>query len=99
MASSSKILSTVGPEMETVFLPLGNLKASWEGFPNGSAGKESACKAGDMGDVGLILGSGRSSGGGNGNPFQYSCLENPMDGGAWRAAVHGVAKSWTPLSD
>ena len=99
MAASSKILSTVGPEIETVFLPLGNLKASWEGFPSGSAGKESACKAGDTGDVGSIPGSGRSPGGGNGNPLQYSCLENPMDGGAWRAAVHGVAKSWTPMSD
>ena len=44
-------------------------------------------------------GSGRSPGEGNGNPLQYSCLENPMDGGAWRATVHGVAKSWTWLSD
>ena len=44
-----------------------------------------------------IPGSGRSPGGGNGNPLQYSCLENPMDGGAWRAAVHGVAKSQTRL--
>ena len=45
-------------------------------------GKESACNAGDTGDMGLIPGSGRSPGGGNGNPFQYSCLENPMDKGA-----------------
>ena len=51
--------------------------------------------AGDTGDVGLIPGSGRSPGGGNGNPLQYSCLENPMDRGAWWAIVHGVAKSWT----
>ena len=49
MASSFNFLSTVGPEIETVFLPLGNLEASWEGFPNGSAGKESTCKAGDIG--------------------------------------------------
>ena len=49
--------------------------------------------AGDAGDMGLIPGWGRSSGGGNGNPFQYSCLENPRDGGAWWAAVYGVAKS------
>ena len=49
------------------------------GFPGGSDGKVSACNAGDLG---LIPGSGRSSGDGNGNPLQYSCLENPMDGGA-----------------
>ena len=53
----------------------------------------------DIGDVGLILGLGRSPGGGHGNPLQYSCLENPMDRGAWWAAVHRVAKSWTRLSD
>ena len=50
------------------------------------------------GDLGLIPGSERSPGGGNGNPVQYSCLENPMDRGAWRATVHGVAKSQTQLS-
>ena len=48
-------------------------------------------------DMGSILGSGRSSGGGNGNPLPYSCLEKPMYRGAWRATVHGAAKSWTPL--
>ena len=47
----------------------------------------------DIGDVGLILGSGRALGGEHGNPLQYSCLENPMDRGAWRATVHRVAKS------
>ena len=56
----------------------------------------SAC---NVGDLGLIPGSGRSPGEGNGNPLQYSCLENPMDGGAWLATVHGVAKSQTRLSD
>ena len=56
----------------------------------------SAC---NVGDLGLIPGSGRSPGEGNGNPLQYSCLENPMDGGAWWATVHGVAESWTRLSD
>ena len=61
---------------------------------SGSEVKASACNAGDLG---LISGSGRSPGGGNGNPLQYSCLENPMDGGAWWATVHGVAKSWTWL--
>ena len=56
----------------------------------------SACNAGDLGS---IPGLGRSPGDGNGDPLQYSCLENPMDGGAWQATVHGVAKSWTRLSD
>ena len=51
------------------------------------------------GDVGLIPGLGRAPGEGNGNPLQYPCLENPMDGGAWWATVHGVAKSWTQLSE
>ena len=65
-------------------------------FPGGSEFKASACNAGDLGS---IPGSGRSPGKGNGNPPKYSCLENPMDGGAWWATVHGVAKSWTRLSD
>ena len=52
-----------------------------------------------MGDLGSIPGSGRSPGEGNGNPLQYSCLENFMDGGAWWATVHGVAKSQTRLSN
>ena len=53
----------------------------------------------NAGDPGSIPGSGRSPGEGNGNPLQYSCLENPMDGEAWWATIHGVAKSWTRLSD
>ena len=61
------------------------------------SGKESTCNAGDTGDVGSLPGLEGSPGGGNGNPLQYSCLENPMDRGAWRATVHGVAKSWTWL--
>ena len=61
------------------------------GFPDGSDGKASVHNAGDPGSIPR---SGRSSGEGNGNPLQYSCLENPMDGGAWWATVHGVAKSW-----
>ena len=52
-----------------------------------------SANAGDIRDMGLIPGSGRSSGGGHGNTLQYSCLENSMDGGAWRATVHGVTKS------
>ena len=62
----------------------------------GSEVKASAC---NVGDLGLIPGSGRSPGEGNGNPLQYSCLENPMDGEAWWATVHGVAKNRTRLSD
>ena len=53
----------------------------------------------NAGNLGSIPESGRSPGEGNGNPLQYSCLENPMDGGAWEAAVHGVTESWTQLSD
>ena len=66
------------------------------GFPGGSEVKASAC---NVGDLGSIPGSGTSPGEGNGNPLQYACLGNPMDGGAWWAAVHGVAKSRTRLSD
>ena len=60
------------------------------GFPSGLVGKESACSAGDLGS---LPESGRSPGEGNGNPLQYSCLQNPMDRGAWQATVHGVAES------
>ena len=60
------------------------------GFLGGSDGKESAYNAGDLG---LIPGLGKSSGEGNGNLLQCSCLDNPMDGGAWRATVHGIAES------
>ena len=62
------------------------------GFPGDSDSKESTCKAGDLVS---IPGLGKSPGDGNGNPLQYSCLENPMDRGAWWATVHGVAKSRT----
>ena len=55
--------------------------------------KHPPANAGDIRDVGLIPGSGRSPGGGHGNPLQYSCLESPTDRGAWQAAVHGVAES------
>ena len=60
------------------------------GFPGGSDGKESAC---DAGNVGSIPGSGRSPGEGNGNPLQYSCLENSVDRGAWQPTVHGITES------
>ena len=61
--------------------------------------KNLLANAGDIKDVGLIPGLGRSPGEGNGTPLQYSCLENPMEGGDWWATVHGVTKSQTRLSD
>ena len=66
----------------------------WD-FPNGSDIKESACNAGDSGSIPV---SGRSPGEENGNLLQYSCLKNPMDGGACQPTVHGIAKSQTQLS-
>ena len=66
------------------------------GFPGGSEVKASACNAGDLSS---ITGLGRSPGEGNGNPLQYSCLKNPMDGGAWWATVHRITKNRTRLSD
>ena len=66
------------------------------GFPGGSDSEESAC---NVGDLDLIPGLGRSPGEVNDYPFKYSCLENPMDRGAWRGTVHGVAKSQTQFSD
>ena len=71
-------------EYEETWLPLG--------FPCGSDSKESACNAGNPGSM---PGLGRSAREGNGYPLQYSCLENPMDRGAWQATVHGVAKTQT----
>ena len=62
------------------------------GYPGASDGEDSACNAGDLG---LIPGSGRPPGEGNGNPLQYSCLDKSMDRGAWQAAACGVTKSWT----
>ena len=65
-----------------------------ESFPGDSVVKTLSANAGDTGDSDLIPGSGRSPGGGKGNPLQYSCVENYMDREAWQAEVHGVAKSW-----
>ena len=67
------------------------------GLPWRLSGKESTCNAEDAGDVGLIPGLGRFPGGGHDNTLPYSCLENPMDRGAWWAMVCGVSKSWTQL--
>ena len=68
-----------------------------QGFPGGTANKGSTCNAGDPGDAGSISEWGSSPRGGHGNPFQYSCLENPKDRGAWQATVHGVANCRTRL--
>ena len=65
-------------------------------FPCGSDGSKSACNAGDAGS---IPGLGRSPGEGNGNPLQYSCLENSMDRGSWWSTAYGVTKNWTQLRD
>ena len=89
LSSLSQALSPLLP----LLVPLGwPPLLFWVGFPGGSDSNESACNAGDPGS---IPGSGRSPGGGHGNPLQYSCLENPMDRGAWWATVHGVANSRT----
>ena len=69
-----------------------NLSASTLTLPGGSVVKNPSANGRDADS---IPGSGESPGGGNGNPLKYSCLENPMDGGAWWAIVHGVTKSWT----
>ena len=89
-------------EVTYLTLPLVNYSICLSVFgvlPQWLSGKESACNAEDTGDIGLIPGSGRSPGGGNDNPLQCSCLENPMDGGAWQATVIGVTKSQTWLSN
>ena len=65
------------------------------GFPGGSEGEKSACNEGDLGSIPVSV---RSPSEGNGYPLQYSCLENPMDRGAWWATVHGATKSWTQPS-
>ena len=74
--------------------PFGNL-----GFPGSAWLKNPPANAGDSRVAGVIPGLGRPPGEGNGNPLQYSYLENSMDRGTWRAIVHRVAKSWTRLSD
>ena len=78
-----------------------DMLSGW-GIPGGTSGKEPACQfanAGDVRDASSIPGLGRSPGEGNGTPLQYSCLENPVDRGAWKAAVDGVAEGRTRLSD
>ena len=71
----------------------GNKHTQIKDFPGGTMVMNLLANAGDTRDAGLIPGLGRSPGEGNGNPLQYSCLENPMDRGAWRATVHGVTEA------
>ena len=85
-------------DAEYHFLCLLDICMSSLGFPGGSVVKNLPDNAGDTGNAGSVSGLGWSPGVGNGNPLQYSCLENPMDRGAWQATVHGVAKSQTWLS-
>ena len=90
--------STPAWALPTVFI-LEHLHALWvllRGFPGGSDGKETDCSAGDPGSVSGLK---RSPGGGNGNPLQYSCLENSMDRVSWQATVHGVTTSQTRLNN
>ena len=82
--------------LHLIHMPSVSLSVLAIGLPQWLSDKESTCNAGDV-DEGLIPGSGRSPGGGHGNPIQYSCLENPVDRGAWPATVHRVTKSWTRL--
>ena len=93
----SEYVCRVRQQFLALFLKFPKLDTEWKWSKLVVSGvKASACNAGDLGS---IPGSGRSPGEGNGNPLQYSCLENPMDRGAWWAIVHGVAKSRTRLSD
>ena len=82
--------------IETTYFNSLHLSLQHLGFPADSDGNESTCKAGDPGS---IPGSGRSPREGSGNPLQYSCLENPMERGAWRTTAYGITKNQTQLSD
>ena len=106
VCSKNKEISVAGPKGrvagndlwdEADTRPLSALQAIVKGFSGGACGQESIC-AGDIRDAASIPRSGRSPGEGHGNPLQYSCLENPMDRGAWWATVHSVAKSLTWLT-
>ena len=92
-------LMLIKSNLSIFLLSIVSVSTSQRGFPCGSVGKESACNAGNTGDTGSVSGWERSPGEENGNALQHSCLENPMDRGAWRTTVHGVAKSQTWMSD
>ena len=97
--AKEKFISRAGLSSEEVEILLHHHNMTFEtiswsdsGFPGGAVVKNPLANAGDTGDMGSVPGSGRSSGGGNGNPLQYSCPGNPMDRGAWQAASHRVTK-------
>ena len=92
------VLHIVWHNVSLNLLLIGERRGLFWDFPGGSVVKNPPPSAGDAGDMGSVPGSGRSPGVGNGNPRQYPCLENFMDRGVWRAAIHEVAKSWTRLS-
>ena len=94
-------ISLVTNDVENLFMCLlliYSLLKNIQAFPGSLAVKNLPANAGDSGDTGSTPGSGRFPEERNGNSLQYSCLENPINRGAWRATVHGVAKSWTQLS-
>ena len=94
--NNSRCRAVIHPEMGRVL----SYPVVKKAFPDGASGREPTCQCRlDVRDTGLIPGSGRTPGEGHVNPLQYSCLENPMGGGARWAAVHGIAKSQTQLSD
>ena len=80
------------PGALTTFQEFTVQQGNGRGFPGGSVGKEPACHAEDTRDMVSLPGSGRSPGGGHSNPLQHACLENPMDRGAWRAAVNSAKR-------
>ena len=101
----SNSIQTLVDLVRSYFVSMDVVPAAWQDFcipeldfPGGSMVKNPLANTRDARDAGLTPGSGRSSGGGDGNPLQCSCLENSVDRGAWRAAVHGVTKTWTWLN-
>ena len=84
--------------LEGTLLPVGGNVNWYSYFPGGAEVKNLPANAGDARDMSSIPGSGRSLGEENGNLLQYSCLKTSIDRGVWQAIVHGVSKSWTPLS-
>ena len=99
MVKKKKIKYLFGRADYTSKCILGIFDTSTSKFPGGSDGEASACNVGDSGDMSSIPGSGRSPGGGNGNPLQYSCLENSKDREALWTTVHRITKSQTRLSN
>ena len=95
-SSAANVATGINSVEQTVFVYMHvYMHVCMGGVPGGSVVEKSPANAGDTGDTGSIPGLGRSPGEGNGNPLRYSCLENPVDRGAWWAIVHGIVKSQT----